>query len=94
MSTRYIYPTLISYINKRYIKLEICSIKSVSIYIYNIKYPLTIQWGKLKKLNACIDFRKDGKKEWLAVHLPLKEVANITNNRELYEFVTKYFNYK
>ena len=93
MLTRNIYPSVVSYINKRYLKLEICSITTARIYVYDIKYPMIIQWSKLKKLGAIIDFRKDNKKEWLVIYLPLREVLDLVNHHELCAFVTKYINY-
>lgn len=94
MLTRNKYPSIVSYINKRYLKLEIYSIATARIYVYDIKYPMTIQWNKLKKLDAIIDFRKKNKKEWLVIYLPLRKALDLVNRYGLCAFVTKYINYK
>lgn len=70
--------------------MEICSITTARIYVFDIKFPMTISWGKLAELDAHIEFNTRGKKEWLVIYLPLKKVIDITDSYELNKFVTKY----
>lgn len=71
-------------------RMEICSITTARIYVFDIKFPMTISWRKLAELGAHIEFNTRGKKEWLVIYLPLKKVINITDSYELNKFVTKY----
>ncbi len=70
--------------------MEICSITTARIYVFDIKFPMTISWRKLTELGAYIEFNTRGKKEWLVIYLPLKKVIDITDSYELNKFVTKY----
>lgn len=82
-----------SYIDKKYIVMKLISICSAKICIYSIKYPLIIQWGKLKKIGAVIEFKGKPKKEWVEILLPLKEVIDLTTADKLNKFVAKYVNF-
>ena len=93
MNGLYLCPSVRSYINKKYIVMKILSICNVKICIYSIKYPLTIQWGKLKEIGGIVEFGGAPKKEWVEIFLPLKEVIDLTTSDKLNKFVAKYVNY-
>lgn len=84
-----------SYINKKYVVMKILSITTVKICIYSVKYPLTIQWGKLKKIGGIVEFKGKPKKgkEWVEILLPMKEVVNLTTSDKLHKFVINYVNF-
>ena len=62
MNRFHLCPNVSSCINKKYVVMKILSIAIVKICIYSIKYPLTIQWGKLKKIGGIIEFKGKPKK--------------------------------
>lgn len=93
MNGFYLCPDVRSYINKKYVVMKILSITTVKICIYSIKYPLTIQWGKLKKIGGIVEFKGKPKKEWVEILLPMKEVVNLTTSDRLNKFVVNYINF-
>ena len=82
-----------SYINKKYVVMKILSITTVKICIYSIKYPLTIQWGKLKKIGGIVEFKGKPKKEWVEILLPMKEAIDLNTADKLNKFITSYINF-
>lgn len=83
-----------SYIDKRYTVMRILSIQTATIYVFDIKYPLTIKWNALKKIHSEIEFHKNKNgKEYLTISLPLREVLNVVDQGELSRFINKYINY-
>ena len=82
-----------SYINKKYVVMKILSITTVKICVYAIKYPLTIQWGELKKIGAIVEFKGKSKKEWIEILLPMKEVVDLTTADKLNKFIKNYINF-
>ena len=83
-----------SYIDKRYTVMRILSIQAATIYIFDIKYPLTIKWNDLKEIHSEIEFHKNKNgKEYLTISLPLREVIDIIDQGELSKFINKYINY-
>lgn len=93
MNTYYLCPNLHSYINKKYIVMKILNIAWVKICIYTIKYPLTIQWGKLKNIGGMVEFKNKSRKEWVEIFLPMREVIDLTTADKLNKFVAKYVNF-
>lgn len=83
-----------SYINKRYTVMRILSIQTATIYVFDIKYPLTIKWNTLKEMYSEIEFhKKKNGKDYLTITLPLREVINITDGCKLREFINKHIDY-
>ena len=93
MNRFYLCPDVHSYINKKYIVMKILSITTVKICIYSIKYPLTIQWGKLKKIGGIVEFKGKPKKEWVEILLPMKEAVDLNPADKLNKFITNYINF-
>ena len=93
MTRFYLCPDVRSYINKKHIVMKILSITTVKISIYDIKYPLTIQWGKLKKIGGIVEFKDSPKKEWIEILLPMKEAVDLTTADKLNKFITNYINF-
>ena len=93
MNGFYLCPDVRSYINKKYIVMKILSITTVKICIYSIKYPLIIQWQKLKKIGGIVEFKGKPKKEWVEILLPMKEVVNLTTSDKLHKFIVNYVNF-
>lgn len=73
--------------------MKILSIITVKICIYSIKYPLTIQWGKLKKIGGIVEFKGKPKKEWVEILLPMKEAVDLNTADKLNKFITNYINF-
>ncbi|MDD6516407.1 MAG: hypothetical protein PUF63_00610 [Prevotella sp.] len=73
--------------------MKILSIKTVKICIYSIKYPLTIQWGKLKKIGGMVEFKGKPKKEWVEILLPMREALDLTTSDKLHKFIVNYVNF-
>lgn len=86
-------PNVSSYINKKYVVMKILNITTVKICIYSIKYPLTIQWGKLKKIGGIVEFKGKSKKEWVEILLPMKEVVDLNTDDKLNKFITNCINF-
>lgn len=83
-----------SYINKRYTVMRILSIQTAIIYVFDVKYPLTIKWNVLKEMYSEIEFhKKKNGKDYLTITLPLREVIDVVDNKGLSKFVNKYINY-
>ena len=82
-----------SYINKKYVVMKILSITTVKICIYSIKYPLTIQWGKLKKIGGIVDFKGKPKKAWVEILLTMREALDLTTSDKLHKFIVNYVNF-
>lgn len=83
-----------SYMNKRYTVMRILSIRTAIIYVFDVKYPLTIKWNDLKKIHSEITFCKNRNgRNYLTITLPLREVINITDGCKLREFINKHINY-
>lgn len=83
-----------SYVNKRYTVMRILSITTAVIYVFDVKYPLTIKWNALKEMDSEIEFHKNKNgKDYLTISLPLREVIDIINGNKLSKFINKYVNY-
>lgn len=83
-----------SYINKRYTVMRILSIQTATIYVFDIKYPLTIKWNALKKIHSEIMFCKNKNgKLYLTITLPLREIIDIVDCNKLNRFINKYIDY-
>ena len=93
MNRFHLCPNVSSYINKKYVVMKILSIANVKIYVYTIKYPLTIQWGKLKKIGAIVEFKGKPKKEWVEIILPMREALDLTTAYKLNKFVTNHIKF-
>ena len=93
MNRFHLCPNVSSYINKKYVVMKILSITTVKISVYAIKYPLTIQWGKLKKIGGIVKFKGKSKKEWVEILLPMKEAVDLTTANKLNKFITNYINF-
>lgn len=93
MNGFYLCPDVRSYINKKYVVMKILSITTVKICIYTIKYPLTIQWGKLKKIGGIVEFKGKPKKEWVEIIIPMQEALDLTTADKLNKFITNYINF-
>lgn len=83
-----------SYENKRYVVMRILSIQTAIIYVFDVKYPLTIKWNDLKKIHSEITFCKNKNgKQYLTITLPLREVIDIVDCNKLSKFINKYIDY-
>lgn len=83
-----------SYENKRYVVMRILSIRTATIYVFDVKYPFTIKWNDLKEIHSEITFCKNKNgKLYLTITLPLREVIDIVDCNKLSRFINKYINY-
>ena len=74
--------------------MRILSITTAVIYVFDVKYPLTIKWNALKEMDSEIEFHKNKNgKDYLTISLPLREVIDIINGNKLSKFINKYVNY-
>lgn len=78
---------------RKYVEMKFLSTSTAEICIYTLKYPMTIKWGALKKMNASIQFGRGKRTEWLSIFLPIKQVADITTTRQLSTFITTYIDF-
>lgn len=82
-----------SYVNKKYMTMKFVNMMTAIISIYDIKYPLSIQWSELKKIGAQIEFVKKGNRENIHLMLPLREVVDAITCTKLHKFVSEFINY-
>ena len=74
--------------------MRILSIQTAIIYVFDVKYPLTIKWNDLKKIHSEITFCKNKNgKQYLTITLPLREVIDIVDCNKLSKFINKYIDY-
>ena len=83
-----------SYENKHYCTLRIINYKTAEITLYDIKYPLTVQYNSLKRRGMiAYNFIKQRKsRESLKCLFNIKEL-NVFDARELLTFINQHFQY-
>ena len=83
-----------SYKNKHYCTLRIINYETAEITLYDIKYPLTVQYNSLKRRGMiAYNFIKQRKsREALKCLFNIKEL-NVFDARELLTFINQHFHY-